>query len=158
MATEEEKKIAERKALQESWEKIGLSLSGKLVGHEVRKIYREMTTSELLDSREKYADLNVRIQDLEMQKQIAKQHYDGKIKPLAAECDVLLRNIRSKMHDIEDDCFVMFDYEASKVRYVSRVTLNVVEVREMTGDDRQQSLFDEESENQTAEDDGDDEE
>lgn len=156
MATEEEKKIAERKKLQEDFESIGLALSGTLVGSEHRRIHREMTTSELLDARERYADLNGKIQDLESAKQRAKQLYDGKIKPLATESDQLLRDIRSKMHDVDDDCFAMFDYDANEVRYVSRVTMSVVEVREMTGDDRQQKLFDEEeseTEDQTAEDD-----
>lgn len=148
MATEEEKKIARLQELKAIYEKEGLAFDGELVGHEVRDIWREMTTAELLDARERYAKLNGNIQDLESQKKCDAQYYDGQIKPLRTQSEQLLSDIRSKMHQIKDDCYIMNDYEANKVRYVSRVTLQVVEVREMTGADRQRSIDFQEEENQ----------
>lgn len=140
MATEQEKKIAEHQELQKAYDSIGLALDGTLVGMERRKIRREMTTEELLDKREAYAELQGQIADLELDLQCIKQHYSGKIKPLQTQAIAMLSDIRSKMHDVEDDCYVMNDYAQNKVRYVSRVTCQVVEVREMTGADRQKDI------------------
>lgn len=152
MATEQEKRIAELQELKAIYEKTGLAFTGELIGHEQREIRREMTTAELLDAREHYVELNAKIQDLEMIKKCAIQQQDGLIKPLKIKAGQLLSDICSKMHEVTDDCFIMNDYEANKVRYVSRVTLQVVEVREMTGADRQRSLeFQEKEDEQEAE-------
>ena len=103
-------------------------------------VHREMTVTELLDARERFAELHGKISDLEREKALAKQHYDGLIKPLATEADCLLTDIRTKMFDIDEDCYVIHDYAANKVRYYSKTTMSLVSAREMNDSDRQQDI------------------
>lgn len=146
MATDEEINIAERDALRQEFENAEAMFHGKCVGIEHRTVHREMTTGELLDARERFVDLRGKIADLEGEKDLAKKRYDGLIKPLASESDRLLMEIRTRLFDIDEDCYVMHDYSENKVRYISKTTLTVVSARDMTGSDRQKAIdFDGES-------------
>lgn len=149
MATEQERRIAEREALLLELEALDRTFAGECVGVEHRSVHREMTTVELLDARERFADLRGKIADLEGEKKMIDKQYDGRIKPLNIESDRLLLAIRSRIFDIEEDCYVFNDYEANKVRYVSKTTCGIVYVRDMTGADRQRAIdFDNGTENE----------
>lgn len=140
--------MAERAALRNEYDKIESFFRGKCVGVEHRTVHRGMMTNELLDARERFADLRGKIADLEGQKDIARKHYDGLIKPLAAESDKLLMEIRTRMFDVDEDCYVLHDYEEGKVSYISKATLVMVLQRDMTGADRQKAIDFEESQDE----------
>lgn len=101
---------------------------------------KPFTPEQLQGHKESLANVSISIDEIEMEKKEAMEHYKGQLKPLAEQRKQMVSNIRAKAEYVKEICFKFIDQEEKMVGYYNSDG-NLIESRPATADELQPTIF-----------------
>lgn len=124
----------------ESPKEIKALLESNADATEKMKYVRYFDEDELAEHNERFLNQSVEYETLNDELDLIKKQYAGKMKPLKAENKVLLKELKLKGEEKDEEVYKIIDQEAKEVGYYSPQGI-LIHTRRIRKDEIQSSLF-----------------